>query len=66
MILDSYQYYQHTGSVATGNDVDLGHRLSHWPTKPIYPNGSDGLTPDTTSYTYTWWDVPGTDAPKSR
>ena len=65
-IVESYQYYCHAGSVAINNDELISVNLFPTASDSTYPDAPASLAPDTTSYAYAWWDVPGTTTPAAQ
>ncbi len=63
VIVDSYQYYSHAGYVAIAGGGLTPVNTFPTASTSTYPNAPNDLTPDTTGYSYTWWDVPGTERP---
>ena len=66
VMVESYEYYAHAGSVVTTNGDLTPVEVFPIAGDSTYPDAPASLTPDTTSYIYTWWDLPGTSTPSAQ
>jgi RHS repeat-associated protein len=64
--VESYAYYAHVGSVATADGTLISVNVFPTASDSTYPNAPGDMTPDTTSYTYSWWNVPNTSTPSAQ